>query len=231
MQEDGTSLSVSNGITVNLTQSVYIYHIGNSSCMLKGTKVMLSDRTEKNIEDITYDDELLVWNFDEGKMDSAKPIWIMKKGVNVYYFDNKFEDGKRLLITGESSTGWGHRGLNLKRKSFRYFPASVGDIFMTLDGPRELVSSEKKFGECEFYNVITNRHFNLYANRILTSCSLNNIYPIEDMRFVKDGRILRTIDNYDCIPVDYFDGLRLAENNSEIATINNYVHKLLKNKE
>ena len=53
-------------------------------CIAGGTLVPLADGTTKAIEDITYDDELLVWDFDEGKLSSAKPAWV-KKADYVYY--------------------------------------------------------------------------------------------------------------------------------------------------
>jgi hypothetical protein len=39
----------------------------------------------------------------------------------------------------------------------------------------------------DYYNVITDYHINLFANGILTSCRLNNIYPIKNMKFVKSN--------------------------------------------
>ena len=195
--------------------------------MLKGTKIMLANHTEKNIEDITYDDELLTWNFDEGKFSSAKPIWIRKTGIGKFWFENEMADGRKLLITGRSSTGWGHRGLNINRDAFKCFPQSVGDKFATLDGESELIQSKKVVGLCEFYNIITNHHFNIYANGILTSCSLNNIYPIKNMKFVKEERVLRNITDYDGIPLEYFNGMRFAENTGNIDDLNAYVYRLL----
>ena len=38
--------------------------------------------------------------------------------------------------------------------------------------------------EVKFYNVITDKHYNLFANGILTSCRLSNKYRIEDMKYV-----------------------------------------------
>lgn len=61
-----------------------------------------------------------------------------------------------------------------------------------------------------FYNIITYKHINIFANGILTSNSLNNIYPINNMKFIKDNRELRSIEEFDVS--DYvFEGLRLAE--------------------
>jgi len=36
------------------------------SCILKGTYILLADGIVKKIEDLTYNDVLKVWDFDEG---------------------------------------------------------------------------------------------------------------------------------------------------------------------
>ena len=45
------------------------------------------------------------------------------------------------------------------------------------------------------YNIITKQHLNCFANGILTSCRLNNMYPIENMKFVKDNRKLLRLED------------------------------------
>ena len=60
----------------------------------------LADGTEKLVEDITYDDELLVWDFDNGCLATAKPAWIKKPEQVDYYFINTYASGNKLLTTG-----------------------------------------------------------------------------------------------------------------------------------
>ena len=45
-------------------------------------------------------------------------------------------------------------------------------------------SVEFKPEEVDYYNIITDKHFNLFANGILTSCKCSNMYRIEDMKYV-----------------------------------------------
>ena len=135
---------------------------------------------------MTYDDELLVWNFDEGKLDKAKPIWLKKEEKENYWFKNTYKSGKTLNTTGESNTGWGHRTFDLNKNKFIYTTESVSDKIYTLDGIDEHISCEKQFSECEYYNLYTAKHFNCFANGILASGSLNNLYPVKDMKYVKD---------------------------------------------
>ena len=41
----------------------------------------------------------------------------------------------------------------------------------------------------KYYNVITDKHYNIFANGILTSCRLSNLYKIEDMKYVGERLI------------------------------------------
>lgn len=118
--------------------------------------------------------------------------------------------------------------MNMTKGKFIYTTESVGDLVFTLDGLDLSESCIRYEGTCKFYNIITERHFNVFANGILTSCSLNNMYPIKDMKYIKDNRELRGINEYSEIPKKWFDGLRLAENQGDVNTLNEYVHKLIK---
>ena len=73
---------------------------GNNDCVLKGTKIALADGTKKNVEDITYSDVLLVWDFDNGKFASAKPAWIHHGGNIKHCWKNEFSNGTTLFTTG-----------------------------------------------------------------------------------------------------------------------------------
>ena len=76
----------------------------------------------------------------------------------------------------------------------------------------------------EYYNIITDYHMNLFANGILTSLRLNNLYEIKDMKFIKDDRELVKREEYKNIPDKYFNGLRLAEQPKEINKGNDVKH-------
>ena len=67
----------------------------------------------------------------------------------------------------------------------------VGKTTYTEAGESKVLSCELIQEEVEFYNIITDYHINLFANGVLTSCRYNNLYPIQDMKFVKDDRLNR----------------------------------------
>lgn len=153
-------------------------------CLLAGTKIRLADGRDRNVEDVSYDDDLLVWDFDRGELGSAKPSWIKKAERGDYCFRNRYASGRELLATGRSDTGWAHRHFDVERGEFLNMPSTVGDHVYTLDGADRHVASEYVEAECEYYNILTARHFNMFANGVLTSCRLNNFRKIENMKFV-----------------------------------------------
>ena len=79
-----------------------------------------------------------------------------------------------------------------------------------------LISKEVVREEVKYYNIITKQHLNCFANGILTSCRLNNIYPIANMKFVKDYRRFLTYADFPLVPQEWVDGLRLLEQPADI---------------
>ena len=74
---------------------------------------------------------------------------------------------------------------------------------------------------------MTDYHMNLFANSILTSMRYNNVYHINDMKFVKDDRTLRTANDYSNIEERLYRGFRLAEQTQSIEDIETHIQWLL----
>ena len=67
---------------------------------------------------------------------------------------------------------------------------SFGEKVVIQDGTfPTVVSQEIVEKEVKFYNVITENHYNIFANGILTSCRLSNKYRIEDMKYIGEELI------------------------------------------
>lgn len=205
-------------------------------CLAEGTLVTLADRSKKKIEDITYEDKLLVWDFDNGCFAEAKPLWIKKKQVAEEYNLVKFDNGVELKTVAD------HRIFNVETQKFTYTmneeDTPIGTSTFMEDGTiAKIVEREVVRETVNYYNIITDYHMNLFANGILTSLRLNNLYKIEDMKFVKDNRELASREEYARIPDKYFYGLRLAEQPREINrgndvkhtnTLTEYVERIMK---
>ena len=211
--------------------------VGNEFyCLAEGTMITLADKSRKAIEDIEYTDNLLVWDFDNGEFATAKPLWIKKVQKAEEYNHIIFEDGTELNTVAD------HRVFNMELQKFTYTmneeDTPIGTKVFKEDGTvTKLIGREVVKKEVEYYNIITDYHMNLFANGILTSLRLNNLYKIENMKFVKDNRELVDKSEFEGIPENYFYGLRLAEQPKEInkgndvkhtKTLKEYVERILK---
>lgn len=194
-------------------------------CFVKGTRISVHSGGYKLVEDITYDDELLVWDFDNGRFAFSKPCWIKKAEVASHYYKCTFSNGTELKLVG--SDGKCHRVFSIDDNEFLSATDCVGKHVATKYGPSILLSCECVNEEVEFYNIITERHMNLFAENVLTSCRLNNLYPIQDMKFVKDNIAFTPIECYSHVAQKYYDALRLGERNSDdIEWVNSYVQRI-----
>ena len=179
-------------------------------------------RKKKRIKDITYDDELVVWDFDKGEFTTAKPLWIMKEKTTTKYNLLKFSDGSELKTINQ------HRIFNKEKGKFTYpmtEETPVGTTTFNVEGKEvKLVSKEIVEKEVEYTNIITEYHMNLFANNILTSCRFSNLYPIKDMKYEKEKRKKITREKYKNIPEEYYYGLRLEEQPIEVNRGNDVHH-------
>jgi len=180
-------------------------------CFAAGTKIS-TPYGDKNIEEITYEDDLVVWNFDEGKLDIAKPVWMVRPFKSSSYALLKFTDGTELRTVAD---GRGHRIFNINSNMFTYSTTEdtpLGTQTFTKDEKTvELTEVKVIKEETTFYNIVTKGHFNMFANNILTSTGLNNLYPIHNMKFVKEGRSMISREAWSGIPDVLYEGLRLGE--------------------
>lgn len=228
------SVEKNNGTKVEIEDD-FILKFWYTPCILAGTLVTLANGTKKKIEDLTYEDELLVWDFDKGCMASAKPLWLQKEQKAEKYNLLKFSDGNVLKTINQ------HRILNIEKGKFTYpmtDETPIGTTTLNDKGEKvKLVSKEIVEEKVTYYNLITKYHMNAFTGGILTSCRLSNLYPIKDLKYVKDGRKLVGPEEYPNIPKEYYEGLRLAEQprvinreNDDIShakTITEYVENLI----
>ena len=73
------SVKKKDGTDVTFTDTFKVLGFPISFCVLAGTLITLANGTKKKVEDLSYEDDLLVWDFDNGCMASAKPLWLQKK--------------------------------------------------------------------------------------------------------------------------------------------------------
>jgi hypothetical protein len=162
----------------------------------------------------------LVWDFDHGLYAAAKPLWIMQPKPVQDYNVVIFDDGRILHTVGQ------HRIYNKQAGGFTYPLTDATPIGTTSFNElgRDIALVEKYVVEqpTTAHNIITDYHFNLFANGVLTSCRFNNLYPIVNMKFVKEPRIARPF----AVPDRFYDGLRLAEQMQDRDEVERYVARM-----
>lgn len=196
------------------TQGCYS-QVKYSICLDGDSEVEVYDKKKKKklkkkLKDVTYDDLILCWDFVKGEFTYAKPLWIMKPEQADSYIVLKFSDGSKLKVMGD------HRIYNVDAQMFTSCKSDeASPIGMrTINSKGEIITLVERKVYIEpavAYNVIIDKHINLYTNGLLTSRGLNNLYPIENMKFVKCDREVFTREELREIPDEYFYGLNLGE--------------------
>ena len=216
-------------------------------CLAEGTMITLADLTEKPIEQISYYDKLLVWDFDNSKFDVSCPFWIKQPETTNQLLSIEFSNGKILNTVGF------HRVFNVEQGRFTYphelklgftHTLSIGDAdadadtinttdtssFPTSFPTVKCIKIHKTEMPIKYYNIITDRHLNFFAESICTSCRYNNIYPIVNLKFDKPvvtDPIFR--ENTENIPEEYWKALRMSEQKdlSDSAYVDRLIRKKL----
>ena len=193
-------------------------------CLAEGTKIRMSNNTLKNIEDVNYEDKLLVWNFYEGRFDESSPLWIKKPESTNTYNKLTFSDGTVLKTIGQ------HRIFNIEKGEFTYPMTDNTPIGTTTFNSNNekitLVSKEVVNENVNFYNIMTEGNINMFAENILTSSRYSNIYPVIDMKYVKNNRKLRTREEFSNVSDKFYYGLNLSEQILSVKDIESSVKML-----
>ena len=211
-----------NGFTY-YTEVTDMWDIPYGPCLVAGTLMSLANGSQKKIEDITYNDVLSVWNFDLGELSEARPLWVKRKQTASQYTLVKFSDGTELRTVG-------HHIFNKQAGEFTKIitdDTPVGTVTVNEQGEEiTIVSKELVKDVVDYYNIWTQYHLNAYANGVLTGNRYCNIYPIVDMKYVKDDRALRSTEEFAGIDSKYISGMRLQEQVFDLPFIQTMVDRI-----
>ncbi len=190
----------------------------NNVCLVEGTKVLLGDNTTKNIEDIQYDDLLMVWSYDTGTPTKEYPIWIEKEKQSSEYTKITFSDHSEIKIVG------GHAFFSLDQKKFvkanNREDFHVGTKVLKVEKNHlktvQVTNIETISEEVTYYFVASTRYYNIISNDFITTdayTDITNLYPFdENMKWqekpeeVLDYEVLK-----DVLPYYMFKGFRAGE--------------------
>ena len=201
------SLSPNISIPFTLTEDMTIT-IHSLPCFVEGTLITLANGSQKKVEDINYNDKVLTYDFDKGEFTQGDIFWIAKENVAVEYWKITLSDGTELKLVG--SNGKSHRLFSVGNNKFLYPQDFTGKVFKENKETPAIVSCEKVNEEVKYYNFL-NTHLNCFANGVMVGCRFSNIYPIENMKYVKNEIRNNSLESFKDIPQKYIDGLRLKE--------------------
>jgi hypothetical protein len=218
-----TEITIASGVNA-CTSNIYT-GVWSVICLVEGTMITMADGSYKAVEDVGYNDLIRVWNFDLGEFSEALPVFVKREETHGEHNRFTFSDGTVLRTVG-------HHVFNKQAGEFTMLvrdTTPVGTITVNEQGEEvTLISKETIQESVRFYNVWTQYHLNLFADSILTSNRFNNIYPIRDMKFVKDARALRPLEEFANIDPKYIAGLRLQEQPAHYSA--EYIRDYVENK-
>ena len=173
--------SYSNGtITINNVSgniTITAAGVADGTCLVEGTKVLLANGKYKNIENIDYNDLILVWNHDKGNIGYEYPAWIEKSNTTDIYTQISFSDGSILKVVGEHSifSPTLNKYVTVNTDEFK---VGIEVIKYNYDDNKLYKVSVTKIEEVNekvnYYHVITTRYFNMFTNDILTTYEIYN---------------------------------------------------------
>ena len=191
---------------------------GDGSCLVEGTKILLADGSEKNVEDIRYDDLLMVWNYETGTTTKEYPIWIEQKKTADVYTRITFDDNTSIEITG------GHSFFDVDKKIFVNYKTKEFDIgtrIMKISDDYKLkevtvTNIETINKQVNYYFIASTRYWNVISNKVITTdryTDITNLYPFDENMSWKNKDNVEIDYSYlqDVLPYYLYKGFRAGE--------------------
>ena len=196
-----------------ITSDMHVSVNAGNQCLVEGTRITLADGSYKNIENLTYEDELLCWDFDNAKMTKTKPCSISKKSIASFYYKVKLSNGSTMNLVGTEEKS--HRLFNYTKQKFMYPQDFDKDDYALTSNleKAKILSIEKIRQQVNYYSIEAYYHLNYFAEDIMCGCRFSNVYPIENMKYIKKSEQINLNDRNDYleIPDRLWYGLRLSE--------------------
>ena len=168
------------------TATYTIYFPRTDVCLAEGAMITLADGTQKPVEQLTYADEILVFNHETGKIEKGNIATLDHLDLERAWYDVinlKFSNGNILR------TVWNHGLYNVTLNRYVFihegnYKDYIGDEFYSVkyvngDFANEIVKLTESYITNEFikvYNPTTAVHMNYFASGMLNVTALPNEY-------------------------------------------------------
>ena len=171
----GTKHSGAGTYPYTLNSATTISAKSSISCVTPDTLVTLADGTQKRIDELTFNDQILVWNFFTGEFDVANGSILMNHGYDdVDIINLKFSDGTVVKVINA------HGFFAEKENDFVFINESnvneyIGHSFLKNSGDGfvsvTLEGYEITREYTEVYSILTAEHYN---------CMLENMFTVTE---------------------------------------------------
>lgn len=219
---DNTSGSITiPKVNGNLVITVTGNYNGGTPCLVEGSKVRLANGEEKLVDDISYDDLLLVYDHELGGFTYEYPIWMENVHERDFYQLTTFDDGTSLKTVGP------HSVFNVDTN--RYADISTiaeGTTIYKVDKNNKLYKVKIKkietiYKHIKYYDVVSTRFYNLVADDVLVNDgreALCNFYEFREnllwshrREYVLEHNIQLDYKDFKQVPYYLFHGLRAQD--------------------
>ena len=224
------SANQTNHLTLNIPVSGDIIVNGAASysgggCLIAGTKIRLADGTSKKIEDVQYDDLIMAYSYDLGKIVYEYPIWIEREWYTDEYQRTYFSNGEYLDTVSTHGVYSVDANKYVSVLDKDNFHVGTKVIAINSNGEKEVVevtSIETKYENVKYYHVSSTRYHNVIANNLLTTDAIlivSNMFPFDkDIKwtkerddFIANNELFHYEDWSWLFPNHIFKGFRMAE--------------------
>ena len=208
-----------NDFTIN--DSNITIKVTATSCIVSGTLITLADGSKKVIDDITYEDEILVFNHETGKWDVSRMLFITHEDEGFKEYETitlHFSNNYSITIVAEH----GFYDMDLMRYVFinknniesfighKFYSAELVNNELDIDYI-ELLSYEIKTEYTKIYCPVTAYHMNSFNNGLLAMPNfpygaegLVNIFEYDDDLKFNEEKMKADIEKYGIFEYEYF---------------------------
>ena len=203
----------------NIADAPYgmLYAKWKDACVAEGSLITLADGTQKAVEDLTGDEQLLVWNMFTGTFDTAPILFIDSESRQEYEVINvSFSDGTTVKVISEHAF-WDfdlNKYVFLRADAARYIGHWFNKQTVNADGEKEwskvqLVDVELTREITAAYSPVTYGHLCYYVNGMLSmpgaTEGLINIFDVDgDTMKIDEASFNKDIEKYGLFTYEEF---------------------------
>lgn len=187
------------------------------ACVVEGTMITLADGSQKAVEDLTGNEQLLVWNMQTGQFESAPILFIDSEPAKTYeVICLRFADGTEVEIVDEH--GFWNVDLNqyvyLRSDALKYignkFNKQIVDELGNMTYTEvELIGVNTYYRHTTAWSPVTYGHLCYYVNGMLSmpgaTSGLVNIFEVDAENMIYDEELMQDdIEKYGVFSYEEF---------------------------